>query len=225
MTFNGQKKPVLVSILTWLVALLVPVALTLTGVRLMMTSTFLQLEYSMPGFPADRYGFTRADRLHWSQINVDYLLNSAGIEFLGDLRFEDGSAVYNERELRHMVDVKNVVQVALVVWRLSLVGLVASALLAWWGGRVDAYRRGLSRGGFLTAVLLGAIILGVITSFDRLFVLFHQIFFETGTWMFEWSDTLIRCFPERFWMDIFIYVGALALGSGLAIGFGLRNRT
>jgi hypothetical protein len=61
----------------------------------------------MPGFPADRYGFTTADRLYWADIAVDYLVNTAGIEFLADLRFEDGSPVYNERELKHMVDVKN----------------------------------------------------------------------------------------------------------------------
>jgi hypothetical protein len=28
--------------------------------------------------------------------------------------------------------------------------------------------------------------------------LFHQIFFSAGTWMFLYSDTLIRLFPERF---------------------------
>lgn len=221
---DNKNNSMLVRILVWVVTLLVPVALTLTGVRLMLTTTFLHIEYNMPGFPADRYGFTKEDRLKWAPLAVDYLLNSEGIEFLGDLRFEDGSPVYNQRELSHMVDVKNVVQVALVVWRLALVGLAALALWAWRGGWVEAYRRGLSRGGFLTAILLGAIILFVAISFDRLFVLFHQIFFEAGTWMFEWSDTLIRCFPERFWMDIFIYVGAIALVSGLAIGFGLRKK-
>lgn len=221
---EAKNNPLHVRVASWIVILLVPVALTLTGVRLMLTTTFLHIEYAMPGFPADRYGFTKEDRLRWAPLAVDYLLNSAGIEFLGDLRFEDGSPVYNQRELRHMVDVKNVVQAALTVWRLTLVVLVVLALWAWRGAWVAAYRHGLSRGGFLTAILLGAIILFVIISFDRLFVLFHQIFFEAGTWMFEWSDTLIRCFPERFWMDIFIYVGVIALISGLALGFGLRKK-
>ena len=42
--------------------------------------------------------------------------------------------------------------------------------------------------------------------------------------MFEFSDTLIRLFPERFWRDIFIYVGILAGGAGLLIGFLLRKK-
>lgn len=37
---------------------------------------------------------------------MNYLTNDEGIEFLGDLKFPDGSPVYNERELHHMVDVK-----------------------------------------------------------------------------------------------------------------------
>ena len=40
--------------------------------------------------------------------------------------------------------------------------------------------------------------------------------------MFEWSDTLIRMFPERFWRDIFILVGALSLGGGLALAYLTR---
>src|SRR4030067_3571738 len=92
--------------LSWLVTILVPIALVLTGVRLMMTSAFLNIEYNLPGFPPDRYGFTKAERLYWSNIAKDYLLNHAGIEFLGDLRFEDGPPVYNDRELTHIGEVK-----------------------------------------------------------------------------------------------------------------------
>ena len=69
------------------------------------------------------------------------------------------------------------------------------------------------------------IIVFVLLSFGVFFVAFHNVFFDPGTWMFEFSDTLIRLFPERFWRDIFIYVGVLAGGAGLLIGFLLnKNR-
>ncbi|MBN2550089.1 MAG: TIGR01906 family membrane protein [Anaerolineales bacterium] len=211
-------------ILSWVITLLTPVALVLAAVRLMLTPAFLPIEYNMPGFPADPYGFTKEDRLYWSRIASDYLLNSADISFLGDLRFEDGTPVYNERELKHMVDVKIAIQWTLIVWYISLGMLIALSLWAWKAGWLDDYRVGLSRGGFLTAALLVVILLFVLLSFGVLFVAFHDVFFEPGTWMFNYSDTLIRLFPERFWQDIFIYVGSIAISSGLAIGFGLRKK-
>lgn len=211
-------------IFSWVITLLTPVVLVLAGVRLMLTPAFLPIEYNMPGFPADPYGFTREDRLYWSRIASEYLLNSADISFLGDLRFEDGTPVYNERELKHMVDVKIAIQWTLIVWYISLGVLILLGLWAWRAGWLDLYRLGLSRGGFLTAALLVIILIFVLLSFGVLFVAFHDIFFEPGTWMFNYSDTLIRLFPERFWQDIFIYVGGIAIASGLAIGFGLRKR-
>jgi integral membrane protein (TIGR01906 family) len=210
--------------LSWLVTLLTPVVLVLTAVRLLMMPTFLSFEYNTPSFPADPYGFTQADRLYWSNIALDYLLNDAGIEFLGDLAFEDGSPVYNERELRHMVDVKSALQVALAVWRLSLGALVLLAIWAWLGGWIGIYQHGLGRGGWLTTIAIAVVILFVLLSFGVFFVAFHNVFFEPGTWMFEFSDTLIRLFPERFWRDIFIYVGVLSGGAGLLIAFLLRKK-
>lgn len=209
--------------LGWLVTLLTPVVLVLSAVRLLMMPAFLTFEYNTPGFPADPYGFTKEDRLYWSNIALEYLLNDAGIEFLGDLRFADGSPVYNSRELQHMVDVKIALRIALMVWRVALVGLVLLSIWAWLGGWIEVYRRGLASGGWLTAVMIAVIILFVLLSFGVFFVAFHNVFFEPGTWMFEFSDTLIRLFPERFWRDIFIYVGVLSGGAGLLIAFLLRK--
>jgi integral membrane protein (TIGR01906 family) len=212
------------NLLSWLVIILVPVILVLSGVRLMMSGVFLKIEYNLPGFPADRYGFTTADRMYWAEIAVDYLLNPAGIEFLADLRFEDGSPVYNERELKHMVDVKNVVNAAMSVWLISLGGLLL--LTVWARNRqwVEAYKAGLRRGGWLTVILVGLIIFFVLISFGVFFVAFHNVFFEPGTWVFYYSDTLIRLFPERFWRDIFIFVGGFAVLGGLGLALGFRRK-
>src|SRR5512135_399806 len=108
MTANKTSNSALFLVLSWIVTILVPVALVLTSVRLMLTPLYINFEYNVPGFPQDSYGFTKEDRLHWADITRVYLLNSSGISFLSDLRFPDGTPVYNDRELRHMVDVKNV---------------------------------------------------------------------------------------------------------------------
>jgi len=209
-------------ILSWLTALLVPAALILTGLRLLATPVFLQVEYRMPGFPADDYGFTLQDRLRWAPYALDYLLNDADISYLGDLRFADGDPLFNQRELSHMVDVKLLTRAALQTWVVVLAGLAALSIWAWRADAQAAYRLGLRRGGWLTVGLVAVILLFVAVSFWQFFTVFHQMFFEGDSWLFYYSDTLIRLFPMRFWQDAFIFVGLIAVGGGLGLALGLR---
>lgn len=213
------------AVVTWLATLLLPIAIVMTAVRLLLAPWFLTFEYNTPNFPADRYGFSYEDRLHWANLSLEYLVNDAGVEFVGGLRFSDGSAVFNERELSHFIDVKKILTAALAVWRGALVGLVLLALWSWRTGRLSAYRLGLARGGWLTTIAIAGIVLFVLLSFNILFVAFHNVFFDPGTWTFDWSDTFIRLFPERFWRDIFLYIGGFSLAAGAAIGYyGGRNQ-
>jgi integral membrane protein (TIGR01906 family) len=209
---------------SWLISIIVVVAVVLSSVRLLLTPLFVNIEYSMPGFPADPYGFSKADRLYWSEIARNYLLNNAGIAFLGDLRFANGEPVYNERELHHMVDVKRVVKNTILVWYFSLVLIVASGVWAWRGGWWEIYRSGMARGGWMTVILLVLIIFLVLLSFNTFFVSFHNVFFQPGTWQFLFSDTLIRLFPQRFWQDAFIMIGVVAIALGIGLGMGFRQK-
>jgi integral membrane protein (TIGR01906 family) len=212
-------------ILSWIAALLVPFFLILTGLRLLLTPVFPEIEYRMPAFPADEYGFTMQDRLHWSKIAVQYLVNSADITYLSALRFSDGTPVYNERELRHMIDVKRVVNGALNVWYTASGLLILLGLWAWRRKWWPAYRRGLRRGGWITLGIMGAILLFALISFWNFFVFFHKIFFQGDTWLFLFSDTLIRLFPLRFWQDVFLLEGVLVLGGALGLALGLKPKT
>jgi len=199
-------------VFSWLISLAVVPALVVIGLRLMLTPLYIQVEYRLPGFPPDPYGFSQGDRLHWAELSRQYLLNDAPIAFLGDLRFEDGRAVFNDRELRHMADVKRVVQGALTVGYAALAFVLALGLWAWRRGETAFYRHALARGGWLTMAFVGLIVLFSVAAFNVFFVAFHRIFFEGDTWLFNYSDTLIRLFPERFWRDAFLWEGGVTLG-------------
>jgi integral membrane protein (TIGR01906 family) len=211
-------------LLSWLTALLVPLALIMLGVRLLMTPLFPTIEYRLPGFPADNYGFSLQDRVRWAIPSIDYLVNSAEISYLADLKFDDGTPIYNERELSHMHDVKNVVQLLLTVWFFDLGFLGLLGVWAWRAGWLDAYRNGIRQGGWLTVGLLVGLGAFASISFWQFFAWFHSLFFQGDTWLFEFSDTLIRLFPLRFWQDAVIFIVAMALLAGLGLGWGLRKR-
>jgi integral membrane protein (TIGR01906 family) len=207
-----------------LVPILVPVAILLTATRLLLTPLFVNIEYHMPGFPADSYGMTQAQRLHYAPLALDYLMNDEDIRFLGDQTFEDGTPLYNERELSHMYDVKVLTQQALKVWVGVLLALAAIGILSWRLGLLAEFRAALGQGGAFTVTLILALLVLVALSFDWLFTEFHHLFFEGDTWLFYYSDTLIRLFPMRFWQDVFIGLGGLALLGGVALWRGMRPR-
>jgi integral membrane protein (TIGR01906 family) len=218
------------TILSSIVALLVPIALIGLGLRFLLSPLFLQLEYNMPYFPPDEYGFTKEDRLKWAPYALNYLTNNADISYLGDLKFEDRTPLYNERELSHMDDVKRVTQGSLRVWYVSLAILLLLGVWAWLGGWWQAYRLGLMRGGWLMvglAVTVGLIVVvGIAVNpnvFWNFFAGFHSLFFEGDSWLFLYSDTLIRLFPIRFWQDAFLLAATIALGGGIALALGLRS--
>ena len=218
------------NILSWLIAVLVPLALIGLAIRILLSPLYYTIEYNMPYFPPDEYGFTKADRLQWAPYAVNYLTNNADISYLGDLKFEDGTPLYNERELSHMDDVKRVTKGALNAWYVSLVLLAGLAAWARFGGWAQDYRLGLMRGGWLMvglAVAIGLIVLvGMLINpnvFWNFFAGFHSLFFEGDSWLFLFSDTLIRLFPLRFWMDAFLFAAIIALGGGVALGLGLRK--
>jgi len=212
------------SILSWLVTLLTPIFLLGLGLRILLTPIFYNVEYRMPYFPPDSYGFSQADRLHWAPYAVDYLINNADISYLGDLTFEDGSPLYNQRELSHMHDVKVVTKGALRIWYVTVILLVGLGAWAWFGKWWQAYRQGLRRGGWLLIGLVLVIGLFGAIAFWQLFTLFHALFFEGDTWMFEFSDTLIRLFPMQFWQDAFLWAGVIAVGGAIGLAFGLKPK-
>src|SRR5258706_12731938 len=105
----------LLPILSILITLLVPVLLVLISVRVVMTDSYLNIEYNKPDFPEDPYGFTLTDRLHFAPYALNYMLGPGDISYLGDLKFTNGNPLYNSRELQHMIDVKRVFQLAINV--------------------------------------------------------------------------------------------------------------
>lgn len=200
---------------TWLVSIMTPFVILMISVRILISPLFAQIEYQLPGFPEDPFGFTLEDRLRWSEPSIKYLVNSEGIGYLESLRFENGEPIYNSSELSHMEDVKAVVtgmRIALAAFTVTLLILTVINIKR---EKKHLIMKAFNIGGWGVLGLIAGILMLLVISFDQLFTWFHQIFFESGTWRFYTSDTLIRLFPMRFWRDAFIFVGVLSILLGI----------
>ncbi len=217
MSLSQRALQVVISTATVLVLLI-------TAILLPFNPLFLRYEYQHPTFPADEYGFTTNERIQWGTISLQYIFNLAGPRFLANLTFPDGSPLFNEREVSHMLDVKRLVKWAVILWLVLIIFLVISHKKLERLDRSRDWLSAVSTGGWLLVGLVTAILVLVMVNFNTLFTAFHRIFFTGNSWLFLYSDTLIRLFPMRLWQDAFIFVGILAFVFGLSTALFARSR-
>ena len=96
--------------------------------------------------------------------------------------------------------------------------VIAVSVTAWRARWLSVFFQAVSRGGWSTVALVIMILVGVFISFQSLFTDFHRIFFSGDSWIFLYSDTLIRLFPLQFWQDGFIWMGAFTITGALLCG-------
>lgn len=200
----------IVRLLLFIIIILVPLVIVVTAIRVALTPLFISIEYRLPGFPPDEFGFTTEDRLFWADYSIDYLLRRISHQDLTDTRLPNGTPLFNQRELTHMLDVQILTHQVLLVWRGILLFLMTVIILAVTTNMSRELVDSFKRGALLTILIIFTVLLYLAINFNQLFTQFHQLFFEGDSWLFLMSDNLIRLFPLRFWRDIFIFIGGLS---------------
>ncbi len=201
-------------LLSLLITLALPFLLVVSCIRIVANEWFINFEYnSRPGFPADVYGFTLEQRTRLAMDGLYSVLpQGEGMIRLQQAKLPDGSPAFNEREIKHMQDVRVLMG---EVFPIQLIGLALIVILAIVLHRFAAWRRvvpnGLKWGSILTLTLLAGLIAYVLINFDAFFLTFHQMFFAGDTFMFLYTDTLIRLYPETLWSDASILIGVMTV--------------
>lgn len=229
------------SLIKWLVVLAMPFFLGLGVVLLVIANAerYVRYEYGKANFTPDldRYNeaeramlglqpFTRQEREALALVAVAYLQRPEPAEeviyLLEEQRLPGADRpLYNEAEIGHMIDVKNVVDSLRLVWWVTAAIVVAGLiLLLWRPQRRWLAARTLFHGGLATTAVLLFIALFILLVWDVFFVQFHELLFPPGSWTFNYSDSLIRLFPEMFWFDFGVLVSGLALAAGLLAALG-----
>jgi integral membrane protein (TIGR01906 family) len=223
----------LILVIRWLVILAMPVLIVLLSARVMVNTWYPRFEYAKPSFPPDLFGFTQEQRLAFGTASIDFLnapeAPEVAVKMLEDLRLPGADQpLFTIYENSHMVDVKRLMD---QLWRVlalaaAIVVVGLAILLVPRRTRAEGHAA-IFGGGLLTTGLLTALILLVLLSWNWFFVAFHGVFFDAGTWTFDWSDSLIRLFPDKFWFDAGVLLVGGALVAGvivMAVGYVLGRR-
>ena len=130
----------------------------------------------------------------------------------------NGVPVLEERERQHMRDVRTVFAEFYALAAIGAVVLVGAFVLNRGPERRARLWRRLSKTGVVViAVTVVGGIAGVMF-FDQAFELFHELFFPAGSYLFDpATEKLVQLFPQDFWIDSTIGVGAVVvlLSAGL----------
>lgn len=133
--------------------------------------------------------------------------------------------MFSVKELKHMKDVQFLARcVFRSFWLLLFLQLKILAFLHFTEGMPDLPRRSLVMGSALTYATMFSVLAFALLAFNTAFKKFHRIFFHDGTWTFPVSSTLIRLYPQRFWIDATITVGLFTLLGATMILFFARRK-
>lgn len=122
--------------------------------------------------------------------------------------------VFTQREYSHMSDVRTVFIAAQVAMALAALLLVGLAMRAWRRGVLAR----LIRAGAASAlaVIAGVGVLAAL-AFDAAFLLFHQIFFPQGNFLFAADSNLLAIYPEAYFYGVTVRIGASFVLLALAL--------
>ncbi|MGI2336085.1 MAG: TIGR01906 family membrane protein [Dehalogenimonas sp.] len=181
--------------------------------------------------PLYEYGFNRYNVTQTTGLESAELTKAArdltayfnsGEEYIDLVVVKDGQnfTLFNEREIIHLYDVKELIRLD---YRVLTAGLGYSALVI--GLLYFRRRKGLLAapsfwGGALTLAVVTAMGIAAAIDFNAFFTRFHLISFTNDFWLLDPStDYLIMLFPGGFWRDAAVFVG-LGIG-GLAAAVAL----
>jgi integral membrane protein (TIGR01906 family) len=204
----------------WLVAAATALVLLGGSIVPFLNPVYVRFEQDRTGAVAlTGYSTSELDQVTGSLLG-DLLL------WRGDFRVAvDGAPVLKEAEMGHMVDVRGVFAgfFALVL------GGLAILLIAFRRGRGTEARAATWRAvaGGARGLAIGIAVAGAFTvfAFEAAFEVFHRLFFTAGSYTFDpRTDRLVQLFPEAFWSETAIVVGATALVAAIVTWWLARRR-
>ena len=148
------------------------------------------------GAPVDLDGLTT-----WHNAWLRYVTGEAA-----DPPFSFGARLFTADENAHMADVRRV----FIAFRIAAAaaGMVGVAVV------LRALRRSrraavvlVRDGALLAAAAVAVIAVAAVVAFDPLFLLFHEVFFPGGNFLFPPDSNLLAMYPDEYWYGVTLRIG------------------
>ena len=205
-----------------LIVLIVPLLLVTTNVRLVADSPYL---YSY-GF--QKYGIESVTGIEMGQLELagekirDYFSNDQDYLVIDiERQGQEIKNLYNQREILHMKDVKNLIQLIYSIQIWSLLLFITLILIGFLSKRLRKFSNvidPISWGGGLTLGIAAVVGILSLFGFQRLFLFFHLVSFDNDLWILDPTrDYLIMMFPQGFFFDATVFIVGLTLGQALLL--------
>ena len=121
--------------------------------------------------------------------------------------------LFDDNERSHMADVRAVFQLT----KLSFVAgiVIVLGVLRW---TIRPQRVRLIRDAAISAgVGVAAIAAAAVVAFDSLFMLFHEVFFPQGNFLFPPGSNLLVLYPDEYWYGVTLRIGFTFVGAMAAV--------
>jgi integral membrane protein (TIGR01906 family) len=207
---------------TFIFIVALPVAIFTTNVRLLANAP-LVYQYAFDRYNAeDATGLSRPDLDSTAAALRAYFNNNEKTFYHTVTEGGLPGPVFNARETLHMEDVKS-----LFVWVNRLqefsVVFVLAYVVAFFVWARDGDVRQLATqsliGLGLGLVAVGGVAIFAAFGFEAAFTRFHELFFSNNLWQLDPNrDHLIQMFPEGFWRDMTVLLGAMCALEAALIG-------
>ena len=139
----------------------------------------------------------------------------------------DPGTLYTADEISHMADVRRVFDGAKILIPAGLF-VMAIRLQRARSRSAEAMLQLVRDGAGGAGVTITAVGLVAAFAFDQAFLLFHEVFFPQGNFLFDpATSNLVRLYPDWYWEGITLRIGlsyiAIAATVAIAAGLGLRR--
>ncbi len=207
-------------VIYWLFVCCLPVLLVTSTIRWEIN------ELRLYDYGFDKYQISQAtgiDKLELRRVArhlIDYFNSRIDTAQITVAKGGEEFSLFNERELIHLRDVKDLIQMDYRVQMVALSLMVICVFVLIFGFRAGwlIFVRGLFWGGIFTLGLVVVLALWALFGFEQLFILFHLVSFPNEYWILDPArDYLIRLFPEGFFYDAALLGFAAILLKGVFI--------